>query len=72
MGLTASGRNNGGSGHRGGGYLFRPYPEHSLAVHCDQTHYVFISGGVSAPVSTSFPAVVVIGMYGPGGVVGGI
>ena len=70
------GRRDGGSGTSGGGELCLPPPKHVRTFHCEQDHYVPVSGGGAYTGSNFIQAVVVIVQGGCGiyadGVSGGI
>ena len=61
VGISPSGRRNGGGNITGGGYLSLPPSKHSHIVHCDQAHYVPVSGGREASRDKDVQVVVVTG-----------
>ena len=67
MGILPYGGRNGGGGTTGGGDLHLPPPEKSCTVHCDQAHYVPVSGGGEASGVMSGQSVVGEGKFGLGG-----
>ena len=67
MGISPTGRSDGGGGVTGGGYLRLPRPEHSHTVHCYHAHYVHVSCGGEASGVMCGQAVVRAGRLGLGG-----
>ena len=66
MDITPAGGRDGGSGTAGGGDLRLPPPEHGSKVHCDQDHYLPMSGGGAETGANDIHVVVGTGWVGYG------